>query len=66
MLVNSHPDVTGAMAAERAARLLAEAKVERARRTVAQWRPARFRQPTPDLQRAAPAHEPAATADRAA
>jgi hypothetical protein len=66
MFVNSHPDVTGAIAAERVARLLAEAEVERARRTAAaQWRPARFRQPTPDLQRAAPAPE-AATSDRAA
>jgi hypothetical protein len=66
MFVNPHPDVTGAIAAERTARLLGEAKVERARRTAAQWRPARFRQPTPDLQRAAPAPEAATTTDRAA
>ena len=66
MFINSHPYVTGAIAAERAARLLGEAKVERARRTAAQWRPARFRQPTPDLQRAAPAPEAATTTDRAA
>jgi hypothetical protein len=66
MFVSSYQDVTAVIAAERSARLLGEAKVERARRTAAQWRPARFRQPTPDLQRAAPAPEAATTTDRAA
>jgi hypothetical protein len=48
----THPDVTRSLAAERTARLLAEAEdYRRARSPVARWRPARFRQPTADLQR---------------
>ena len=65
MFVSSHPDVTAVIAAEHTARLLAEAKAARASRTAAEWRPARFRQPTPDLQHVAPASDPA-QADRAA
>jgi hypothetical protein len=52
MLITTHPDVTRLLAAERRASLLAEAEDHRrARRPLAQWRPARFRQPTADLQR---------------
>jgi hypothetical protein len=52
MLLTTHPDVTGLLAAERRASLLAEAEDHRrARRPLAQWRPARFRQPTADRQR---------------
>jgi hypothetical protein len=48
----THPDVTSSLAAERTARLLAEADdYRRAHRPLARWRPARFRQPTADLQR---------------
>jgi hypothetical protein len=48
----TNPDVTRTLAAERRARLLAEAEDHRrARRPAARWRPARFRQPTADLQR---------------
>jgi hypothetical protein len=51
-MLSTHPDVTRSLAAERTARLLAEAEdYRRARRPVARWRPARFRQPTADLQR---------------
>jgi hypothetical protein len=52
MLITTHADVTGFLAAERRASLLAEAdNHRRARRPLAQWRPARFRQPTADRQR---------------
>jgi hypothetical protein len=55
MLFTHHPDVTSSLAAERTASLLAEAQEYRsARRPLAQWRPARFRQPNPDLQRVIP------------
>jgi hypothetical protein len=48
----THPDVTRSLAADRTARLLAEAEdYHRARSPLARWRPARFRQPTADLQR---------------
>jgi hypothetical protein len=48
----THPDVTRSLAAERIARLLAEAEDHRrAHAPVARWRPARFRQPTADRQR---------------
>jgi hypothetical protein len=48
----THPDVTSSLAAERIARLLAEAEDHRrAHRPSARWRPARFRQPRADLQR---------------
>ncbi len=48
----THPDVTSSLAAERSARLLAEAEDHRrAHRPPARWRPARFRQPRADLQR---------------
>jgi len=48
----THPDVTSSLAAERIARLLAEAEDHRrAHRPPARWRPARFRQPRADLQR---------------
>jgi len=48
----THPDVTSSLAAERSARLLAEAEDQRrAHRPPARWRPARFRQPRADLQR---------------
>jgi hypothetical protein len=66
MLFTHHPDVTGSLAAERTASLLAEAQEHRsARRPLAQWRPARFRQPTPDLQRVIP-HTTTDRAGRAA
>lgn len=62
----TNPDVTRTLAAERSARLLAEAEESRrARRPAAQWRPARFRLPTADRQRVtppAPAAAPAAPA----
>jgi hypothetical protein len=65
MLFTHHPDVTGSLAAERTATLLAQADEDRrGRRRAAQWRPARFRQPTPDLQRVTIPHT--AAADRAA
>jgi hypothetical protein len=55
MLITTHPDVTGLLAAERRASLLAEAEDHRrARRPLAQWRPARFRQPTADQHRVIP------------
>jgi hypothetical protein len=61
MLFAHHPDVTGSLAAERAAAMLAEAEDHRrGRRQLAQWRPARFRQPTPDLQRVTIPHTAAA------
>jgi hypothetical protein len=64
MLFTHHPDVTGSLAAERTASLLADAEEHRrSRRRAAQWRPARFRQPTPDLQRVTIPHT--AAADRA-
>jgi hypothetical protein len=51
-MLSTHPDLTRSLAAERTARLLAEAEdYRRARSPVARWRPARFRQPTADLQR---------------
>jgi hypothetical protein len=51
-MLSTHPDVTMSLAAERIARLLAEAEDHRrAHRPPARWRPARFRQPTADLQR---------------
>jgi hypothetical protein len=65
----TNPDVTRTLAAERRARLLAEAEdYRRARRPAARWRPARFRQPTADLQRVTPpaAPAPAGQAGRAA
>jgi hypothetical protein len=56
----THPDVTRTLAGERRARLLAEAEeYRRARRPAARWRPARFRQPTADLQRVTPPAPPA-------
>ena len=65
-MLSTHPDVTGTLAAERIARLLAEAEDHRrAHRPLARWRPARFRQPRADRQRvAAPAA--AGHAERAA
>jgi hypothetical protein len=66
MLPAPHPDVTRSLAAERTARLLAEAEdYRRAHRPLARWRPARFRQPTADRQRVS---QPAAVdrAERAA
>jgi hypothetical protein len=55
MLFSHHPDVTRSLAAERRASLLAEAEDHRrARRPLAQWRPARFRQPTADQHRVIP------------
>lgn len=55
MLFSHHPDVTRSLAAERHASLLAEAEDHRrARRPLAQWRPARFRQPTADQHRVIP------------
>jgi len=66
MLFTHHPDVTSSLAAERTASLLAEAQEYRsARRPLAQWRPARFRQPTPDLQRVIPHTTTTTTTDRA-
>jgi hypothetical protein len=51
-MLSMHPDLTSSLATERIARLLAEAEdYRRARRPAARWRPARFRQPTADLQR---------------
>jgi hypothetical protein len=51
-MLSTHPDVTSSLAAERIARLLAEADDHRrAHRPPARWRPARFRQPRGDLQR---------------
>jgi hypothetical protein len=51
-MLSMHPDVTRSLAAERIARLLAEAEDHRrARRPPARWRPARFRQPNADRQR---------------
>jgi hypothetical protein len=51
-MLSTHPDVTGTLAAERIARLLAEAEDHRrAHRPPARWRPARFLQPRADLQR---------------
>jgi hypothetical protein len=51
-MLSTHPDVTSSLAAERIARLLAEAEDHRrAHRPPARWRPARFRQPRADLQR---------------
>jgi hypothetical protein len=50
-MLATHPDVSGSLAAERIARLLAEAEDHRrAHRPPARWRPARFRQPRADLQ----------------
>jgi hypothetical protein len=67
MLFTHHPDVTGSLAAERIATLLAEAEDHRsARRPLARWRPARFRQPTADLQRVVPQTTGADRAGRAA
>jgi hypothetical protein len=67
MLFTHHPDVTSSLAAERTATLLAEAEDHRRSRRVAQWRPARFRQPAPDLQRVTIPHTAAANrAGRAA
>ena len=65
----TNPDVTRTLVAERRARLLAEAEEHRrARRPAARWRPARFRQPTADLQRVTPPAPPVplGQADRAA
>jgi hypothetical protein len=54
-MLSTHPDVTSSLAAERIARLLAEAEDHRrAHRPPARWRPARFRQPTADLQHVTP------------
>ena len=51
-MLSTHPDVTRSLAAERTARLLAEAEeYRRAHRPPARWRPARFRQRHADLQR---------------
>jgi hypothetical protein len=51
-MLATHPDVSRSLAAERIARLLAEAEDHRrAHRPPARWRPARFRQPRADLQR---------------
>jgi hypothetical protein len=59
----TNPDVTGTLAAERRARLLAEAEEHRrARRPAARWRPARFRLPTADRQRVTPPAPAAAPA----
>jgi hypothetical protein len=54
MLFSTHPDVTRSLAAERTAGLLAEAEQRRLARRIAEWRPARFREPAPDLQRVTP------------
>jgi hypothetical protein len=52
MIFSHHPDLSRSLAGERIATLLAEAEDQRrARRRIAQWRPARFRQPTADRQR---------------
>jgi hypothetical protein len=67
MLFTHHPDVTRSLAADRTASLLAEAEDHRrARRPLAQWRPARFRQPTADRQRVVPDTSGADRAGRAA
>jgi hypothetical protein len=51
-MLSTHPDVSSSLAAERIARLLAEAEDHRrAHRPPARWRPARFRQRHADLQR---------------
>jgi hypothetical protein len=51
-MLATHPDVSRSLAAERIARLLAEAEDHRrAHRPPARWRPARFRQPRGDRQR---------------
>jgi hypothetical protein len=53
MLLSAHSDVTRTLAAERSARLLAEAEEHRcAHRPTLRWRPATFRQPTADRQQA--------------
>jgi hypothetical protein len=65
-MLSTHPDVTSSLAAERIARLLAEADDHRrAHRPPARWRPARFRQPRADLQRVT-ATTAAGQAERAA
>jgi hypothetical protein len=65
-MLSTHPDVTSSLAAERIARLLAEAEDHRrAHRPPARWRPARFRQPNADLQRVTPTAAPG-QAERAA
>jgi hypothetical protein len=51
-MLSTHPDVSRSLAAERIARLFAEAEDHcRAHRPPARWRPARFRQRRADLQR---------------
>jgi hypothetical protein len=60
MFTTYHPDQLQLIAGERTARLFADAAAWRARRFVAEWRPARLLQPTLDLDRL-PAARPAPT-----
>jgi hypothetical protein len=55
MFSTAYPDLSGQLAAERAAGLRADAeRVRRGRRVLAGWRPARFVDPVADLSRVTP------------
>jgi hypothetical protein len=55
MFPTAHPDLTGQLANQRAAGLLADAeRVRRSRQVLARWRPARFVEPAADLSRVTP------------